>query len=717
MVSPLRTVTLSIAVALAVAASSLAPGPASAAGPVAPPLSSPAALVPIPGFYGGQVVVSSDGATIYAGRDESGIMAVDATTRREKAHVPIKYDPEPVALSPDGRTLYALAPETFWVGDPKFRPATLTIIDTTSFTIRKTITLPGTVYRAQLSADGSRLGIGYTISPRTPDDHSAGPPSSHVGLIDVAGSGTLRSLPIANADHAGLVRFSADLGSAYLPEAVGGGMMLTRYDLVTCAAPRGVAVPGGGGTFAVSHDGRTGVVSAYVGDAPQLTVYDLPGLTVRGVVPLAGGDSLTFSPDDRTLVDLSSGAPAATLVDLETLGARRVELGVPGASPGQAAFAPDGRIVVTAGGGRPEDLESGISQYWIDGAAGAVTARVPASGWDPAFSPDGHAVYSSVEVYSNGEFSTFLSIVDVDLIDWHPTVSRLDGADRYDVSVAVSKRAFADGADVVFLASGEVFSDALSAATAAARLDAPLLLTRRGSVPASVLSELERLAPARIVVVGGPATIGQSVLDTAKRTGAEVSVIGGANRYENSRALVQEAYPSGTSRIFIATGVTFADALSASSAAHAVDAPVLVINGRAPALDAATRSAIVATGADAFTVVGGPNSVSPGITAELGRLGAVERFSGADRYETSAAVNAAIFPEPTGAYVASGTAFADALSGGVGAAVEGVPIYVARPSCIPGPIAEHLAASAAGEVAILGGPASLDTRAALLAAC
>ncbi|MFB2580283.1 cell wall-binding repeat-containing protein [Herbiconiux sp. P15] len=634
-------------------------------------------------------------------------MAVDAATRREKAFVAIKYGSYPGALSPDGRTLYAIAPETFWAGDPKFRPATVTVIDTASFTVRKTITLPGDS-RVQLSADGSRLGVVYTVLPRTPDDHSAGPPSSHVGVIDLAASGTLRSLPLSDVDSVGRVQFAADLGSAYLPEASGDRAVITRYDLTTFAAPTSVAVTAPIGAFAVSHDGRTAVAAAFVEGAAQLTVYDLPARSVRGSVPLVA-DSLTFSPDDRTVVALGSEARTATLVDLARFGARPVELGVPSARPGQAAFAPDGRIVVTAPAGTPEDLETGISQYWIDAATGTVTARVPATSWDPAFSPDGQAVYSSVD--------GFFSVVDVDMINWHPTVSRLDGADRYEVSVAVSKRAFPDGADVVFLASGEVFSDALSAATTAARLDAPLLLTTRGSVPASVLSELKRLAPARIVVVGGPATVGQPVLDTAKRTGALVSVIAGADRYENSRALVQEAYPSGASQIFLATGATFADALSASSAAHAVGAPLLVINGRAPALDAATRSTITATGATGFTVVGGPDSVSPGIVAELGRLGAVERFSGADRYEVSAAVNAAVFPEPTGAYIASGAAFADALSGGIGAAVDGVPLYVALPSCIPRPIAHHLAASDADTVTILGGPTTLDARAALLGAC
>jgi putative cell wall-binding protein len=714
MVFPVRKVALSAVVfALALVTPSLASTSAVAAGSTVPPLSSPAALVSIPGFSGGEIVVSSDGATLYVERDEAGIMAVDAVTLREKAFVPIKYAPNPVALSPDGRTLYAIAPETFWAGDPKFRPATLTIIDTASFAIQKTITLPGTVQGVKLSTDGSRLGVAYTIYPRTPDDHSAGPRTSHVGVIDVTETATLRSLPVPDVDFPGGVQFSADVRSAYVPDSQVGESVITIYDLVAFSAPSQVSIADSIAAFTISHDGRTAVASNFVQGAPQLIVYDLPSLSVRSTVPLRAAASFTFSPDDRTVVGLDSSTPAVTLVDLVTLGTRTVDLGVPDADPQQAHFARDGRIVVTASSGTPEDLETGISQYWIDGVTGMVTARVPATSWDPAFSPDGHAVYSS----AYGQDNSVVSVVDIALIDWHPTVSRLDGADRYEVSVAVSKRGFPDGADVVFLASGEVFSDALSASTAAARLDAPLLLTTRGSMPASVRSELTRLAPKRIVVVGGPATISQSVLDSARETGAQVSVIAGADRYENSRALVREAYPSGASRIFIATGATFADALSASSAAHAVDAPMLVINGSAPTLDAATRSALAALGATVFTVVGGPNSVSPGIAAELGRLGTVERFSGADRYETSAAVNAAIFPQPTGAYLASGAAFADALSGGVAAAIEVMPIYVAQPSCIPRPIAEHLAASGAGSITILGGPATLNNRAALLGAC
>jgi putative cell wall-binding protein len=93
-----------------------------------------------------------------------------------------------------------------------------------------------------------------------------------------------------------------------------------------------------------------------------------------------------------------------------------------------------------------------------------------------------------------------------------PSVVRRQGADRYATASAISGGAFAAGVEKVYLATGRRFADALAGVPAAGRDQAPVLLVDFDSVPGSVAAELQRLAPARIVVLGGDTAVAPAVL-------------------------------------------------------------------------------------------------------------------------------------------------------------------------------------------------------------
>ena len=102
--------------------------------------------------------------------------------------------------------------------------------------------------------------------------------------------------------------------------------------------------------------------------------------------------------------------------------------------------------------------------------------------------------------------------VAASLAAFSPTVTRVFGPDRYATAAAVSARTFAPGVPVAFVATGTDFPDALAGASAAATQGGPLLLVRPTVIPAATLAELRRLKPRRIVVLGGPAAVGDVVL-------------------------------------------------------------------------------------------------------------------------------------------------------------------------------------------------------------
>jgi putative cell wall-binding protein len=92
------------------------------------------------------------------------------------------------------------------------------------------------------------------------------------------------------------------------------------------------------------------------------------------------------------------------------------------------------------------------------------------------------------------------------------SVTRISGADRYAAAAAISRASFAT-ADAVYIATGTNFPDALAGGPVAAAEGAPLLLVPTGPVPSSVLNEIRRLDPSRIVVLGGTRSVPQATVN------------------------------------------------------------------------------------------------------------------------------------------------------------------------------------------------------------
>lgn len=295
---------------------------------------------------------------------------------------------------------------------------------------------------------------------------------------------------------------------------------------------------------------------------------------------------------------------------------------------------------------------------------------------------------------------------------------RIGGADRFATAVAVSQQAFPTGAPIVFLASGLDYPDALSAAPLAATLGGPLLLTPSATLPAAVAAELQRLDPAEVVIVGGPAIVGAGVEQQVAALGIASRRVFGADRYATSRALIESfAPPSDT--LYVATGRTYPDALSAAAAAGSAGAPVLLVNGSAAALDVPTAALIAARGVQTAVIAGGTGAVSSGIELDLAsRVDAVRRLAGLDRYGTAVAIAAESPADAERAFVATGAGYADALSGAVLAAVEGAPLYLSGPTCLPRIVREAMIDErAVDRVTLLGGVGVLGERVAALEAC
>ena len=299
-----------------------------------------------------------------------------------------------------------------------------------------------------------------------------------------------------------------------------------------------------------------------------------------------------------------------------------------------------------------------------------------------------------------------------------PSAERVAGSDRYATAVAVSRRSFPAGAPVAYLVSGQGFADGLAAGPAAARHGGPVLLTPQASVVPAVLDEIRRLAPARIVIVGGAPSVSAAVEGAVRALDPrrEVLRLGGADRFETSRLVAEHAFASAGSA-FIATGLNFPDALAAGPAAAFRGGPVLLVDGGAAAPDAATLATLRRLGVGWVGVVGDERSVSRGIAdGVFAVVPDVNRYAGPDRFATAARL-AAIYGEVGAAYIASGEGFPDALAGAAAAGAERAPMLLARRECMPAVTRSAILTARPDEVVVLGGLPTLSEATARYTRC
>lgn len=298
------------------------------------------------------------------------------------------------------------------------------------------------------------------------------------------------------------------------------------------------------------------------------------------------------------------------------------------------------------------------------------------------------------------------------------TTSRIQGSDRYESAVAVSKTAYPGTAPVVVVASGEDFPDALAAGPVAAMRGGPLLLTQAAALTAATRTEITRLKPSTIVIAGGTASVSDAVVTALKPLAAAVVRIGGGDRYETSRKLATYAFASATTA-FVSSGDAFPDALSASAAAASLKAPLLLVGGGSTAVDSATAAQIKTLKATSARVVGGTAVVADTTVNTIkASIPSTTRVSGADRFLSSVAVSKNAFTGTTSqVFVVNGMNFPDGLVTAPLAARTGSPVFLSPGYCVNREIIAEMSRLGTSKLTLVGGTTSLTADVAGLQFC
>lgn len=314
--------------------------------------------------------------------------------------------------------------------------------------------------------------------------------------------------------------------------------------------------------------------------------------------------------------------------------------------------------------------------------------------------------------------------------DLDSLVLRHGGSDRIDTALAVldffsgnslssdedrnSVVAYADYADKVnrawsntaVLVRDDDYPDALVAGPLAAHYNAPILMTSTQSVPDRVLKALQSHGFTQVILVGNPGAISAGAATQLQNAGFQVQRLGGQDRYRTASAVADHllvARGQEKSEVYLATGVDYPDALSASSAAIKNTGVVLLTPRNR--MDAANEGWINSAKASKVVGVGGP-----AVTAAEKSVHLDERQVGTDRYETAQKVASAYFPPNPGRIaVATGSDFPDATLAASLTARTGSPLVLTKPQTLTKPTTQFLTRNRASvrKVDVVGGKAAV----------
>lgn len=472
-----------------------------------------------------------------------------------------------------------------------------------------------------------------------------------VKVLDASGYGDTEQIAYG-------ILYATDQGADIINMSLGGGYSRVLEYAMRYASERGVTIVAASGNdgweevsypasskyaIAVGATNKLDLVSDYSSYGKDLDLVapgtDIPSLLPDGNVTLMSGTSMAAPHVAAVAGVLKSINPDLTPGQLENL---------------LTASADDIEFIA-------EDAPPGFEEDW---------------GFEEDFPYEMEELAPGFDLVSGwGRLNGAQAILA--LKDKWNLAERLSGESRYDTAVEVSKKGWSTSGKAV-IATGGDFPDALSAAPLAAYQNAPLLLTKTDSIPQSVKDELKRLKVKEVTLIGGQGAISPMVEMELNELGIKATAIkriSGKNRYETSVNIAKQMKTS--TQAVVATGSTFADALSIAPVAGSQKMPILLTKPNG--LPAEVKAHFAAKAYSKTFIIGGKGAVSDSTAKEVKNP---VRLSGASRYETNSAVITHFKGSFGGEYMylSTGANYPDALAGSVLASKSKAPLVLTAPN-------------------------------------
>ncbi|AMM21714.1 hypothetical protein AX769_18115 [Frondihabitans sp. PAMC 28766] len=209
-------------------------------------------------------------------------------------------------------------------------------------------------------------------------------------------------------------------------------------------------------------------------------------------------------------------------------------------------------------------------------------------------------------------------------------------------------------------------------------------------------------------------------------TTSAASRLAGTNRFATSADLSASTFSpfaAGQGTVYIASGLSYPDALAGGALAGHLDSPVLLVTSTA--VPPATQAELTRLDPARIVILGGTTVITPAVQTALQQYTQaqsapfVTRLAGSNRFVTSADIATGFTTTGGVVYLATGLAYPDALSGAAVAAESGAhsgPLMLVAPNGISTAVAAQLTRLKPSKIILLGGTSAVSTTVASQAA-
>lgn len=263
-------------------------------------------------------------------------------------------------------------------------------------------------------------------------------------------------------------------------------------------------------------------------------------------------------------------------------------------------------------------------------------------------------------------------------------VTSMIGANRYDTAAKISKAGWSSGSSKVIIANGLNEMEGIISNPLAASYNAPILLVSDNAVRSETETELKRLNPSEVIIVGGTSSVKSSIESKIKSIVPKASVrrINASGEINLSVAIAKEIDKvSPVNKIYMTGTDGEADALSVAAKAGEEKAPILVTDKNS--LSSSVSTWIKDNNISDAYFLGQNMVISDSVIKSADSIisGSVSgnRIGGANRNETNALVIDKFYKtsDYNSIIVTKNRPLADAITSGVYASKLKVPIVLA----------------------------------------
>ena len=233
-------------------------------------------------------------------------------------------------------------------------------------------------------------------------------------------------------------------------------------------------------------------------------------------------------------------------------------------------------IVLASGTDYPDALSASVLAHKLNSPI--LLVKNNTQGSMNALEYIGTHLDSEGTVYIIGGHGIIGSDFESNLTDKGYKVKRLGGVDRYDTDILIANELNNEPGGTVFIASGENYPDVLSVSSFASSTNSPILIVKANTIPQEIQEYLRNLQPEQVYIAGGTGVVSSAVENEIQLLlpNATITRFAGKNRYETA-SLAYNQFAMNPTTIYVASGVSYPDALSGTTVASQNSAPILLL--------------------------------------------------------------------------------------------------------------------------------------------